>query len=758
MNFWAYKKNKKNILSIILIGAIFVFLKFKVLYHYFTSPFVPGWDAQTHFGFVQYYSQYIFPSFFGWIPTWFNGMPFPQFYPPLFYYFHSILIKTFFFIEPILIFKTVNILIFLATIVFLGLLYRRHIDKEGEYFQWVIVIGLLFGISKFGLMNLGFGLSSVVNIGVLPHAFSLLLILVWLYFTIDLKNRRNIFFSIILLACIILTNVHAAFSALFIFLILFILDYTEILKVRKLIFELIFKYVGVGLIAILISVFWIVPYLYFSDYSAARYFENNFDQLYRLSMQLVTLLSFAGATLYFILKGKIPKNKFILLISIYTIIAFIFLFIDFDAITSLPIHKDRLSSVSIMFFPILFVYIVTRLKPGTAKLILASAVILLLAKNLDINGQQTENFFRTLDDYSEVIEKTKMLQGKTILVETISDDGSFDSILNINLGLFGSRSPISILRESSISSIFFVPIRNSFSLYPEYWAVRSRLSLSNEFLNRSNEEEISNVKMIGVTDLLIRTQRIKEQLDLDAFVKKENFGKWKLFEIRYSNQESPYFDILKFKPVLLVSDLDTKNYHTDGIDFISFSELLLQIGERDMRIVHAYPNTLDAIDLNHFSFVLIDNEFEQNHKELISKIKASGVKVVVENNQLQYGSLGEEVQKRFITQIKKFLIPTQYISMEDVQYIDGGESYFIQNKAKTPLYIVIKKSHYPTWEGTMLVNPSLQFVILEPGEGRSFNFGYPKVFFLAHGTSLLGILICGGLYFLLGRKKLVHRK
>jgi len=45
-----------------------------------------AWDGTGHSAVAQVYDQLIFPNTFGWTDSYFGGMPFPNFYPPLFYW------------------------------------------------------------------------------------------------------------------------------------------------------------------------------------------------------------------------------------------------------------------------------------------------------------------------------------------------------------------------------------------------------------------------------------------------------------------------------------------------------------------------------------------------------------------------------------------------------------------------------------------------------------------------------------------------
>src|SRR5688500_6329446 len=50
-----------------------------------------AWDGTGHFAVAQIYDKSIFPDTFGWIPSFFAGMPFPNFYPPMFFWIVSLL-------------------------------------------------------------------------------------------------------------------------------------------------------------------------------------------------------------------------------------------------------------------------------------------------------------------------------------------------------------------------------------------------------------------------------------------------------------------------------------------------------------------------------------------------------------------------------------------------------------------------------------------------------------------------------------------
>ena len=71
-------------------GLAGAFVLFLINYDYFLTylrlPLPAGFDGASHLAAGIEYAKNIFPSFWGWTPKWQLGMPFPVFYPPLFYF------------------------------------------------------------------------------------------------------------------------------------------------------------------------------------------------------------------------------------------------------------------------------------------------------------------------------------------------------------------------------------------------------------------------------------------------------------------------------------------------------------------------------------------------------------------------------------------------------------------------------------------------------------------------------------------------
>jgi hypothetical protein len=60
---------------------------------YFSYNLIAGADGSGHVMLVHLFANHVFPNLFGWLPEPYGGMPFPVFYPPLFYWLGALLIK-----------------------------------------------------------------------------------------------------------------------------------------------------------------------------------------------------------------------------------------------------------------------------------------------------------------------------------------------------------------------------------------------------------------------------------------------------------------------------------------------------------------------------------------------------------------------------------------------------------------------------------------------------------------------------------------
>src|SRR5438445_593521 len=73
-------------LSLVVIAALPVLIRNKLWRAVWGGTQSRAWDGTGHSAIAQIYDQSIFPDTFGWTNAYFAGMPFPNFYTPVFYW------------------------------------------------------------------------------------------------------------------------------------------------------------------------------------------------------------------------------------------------------------------------------------------------------------------------------------------------------------------------------------------------------------------------------------------------------------------------------------------------------------------------------------------------------------------------------------------------------------------------------------------------------------------------------------------------
>jgi hypothetical protein len=84
----------KRLLPLAVVAALPVIFDWEIWSKIWTGMRPRAWDGAGHYALAQIYDQLIFPDTFGWTHAYFGGMPFPNFYPPLFYWLIAILHHT----------------------------------------------------------------------------------------------------------------------------------------------------------------------------------------------------------------------------------------------------------------------------------------------------------------------------------------------------------------------------------------------------------------------------------------------------------------------------------------------------------------------------------------------------------------------------------------------------------------------------------------------------------------------------------------
>lgn len=582
------------ICSGILFATIIWCFDSKLISLYFSEPFLAGSDGSGHWSIGEYYSTHIFPKTWGWIPIWSGGMPFPQYYPPFFYFFNALLSHLIPWVSYLTITKSLVVgsaLLIPTTILWASKKIFQNTSNTPESYIPSILAGLLSILvitTVGGQSSLGFTLESAINKGFVPQFFALIPILLCLGFTATIHTSiisrygAGIFFLIALL-----TNVHTALFLAIVICIIATIDIICDLKKQNRI-SILYTYVLVFGLAGLTSSIWFFPLLATYSYFTTVPLAFDWERI-DVSLQIIVSVSFPAATLIAIRR----KNHVVLglLIAVSMIAIAAILKID-QKFPYLPFHMYRWLAISPYLSMLCIAYIVDSIKFKTLHSKITFSLLLLIA-----TGYIYQKEIFTYTDYGiyknyqkekvdNLIGMIKKDPGITV-IGTDSDLGRNASfIIDAKLGLLNIPTLTHIIRESAPSGLFLTPTRNTFSSVNEMAGVRTYIGKSDAFTKQPIEYRINRAKELGVRYIIASDKEVLGALSTSTLaVLKAKFGPRSLYEIQ---GYQPKVSVLRNLPTLVFTDLNFKVRPPEELNFTMFNEQAL--------LKNAYPEIYLARD------------------------------------------------------------------------------------------------------------------------------------------------------------------
>lgn len=169
-----------------------------------------AWDGTGHYGVAQIYAQSIFPDTFGWTHAHFGGMPFPNFYPPLFFWCVALVERTGL-ASLLTTFKAFVLLPLLLIPAALWLLAWVISGRDRRVAFWAAFASVYPLVSaRFGgQMQWASGLDyfSTLSIGMYTQPLGFVLLLAWFSAYVEAQRRARLFvLACVLLALAVLAN------------------------------------------------------------------------------------------------------------------------------------------------------------------------------------------------------------------------------------------------------------------------------------------------------------------------------------------------------------------------------------------------------------------------------------------------------------------------------------------------------------------------------------------------------------------------
>lgn len=265
-----------------LVGLLYVWwllLSANYLWNFWRNPVAAGMDGSGHVAILQLYATHVYPDVQGWIPEFFGGMPFPVYYPPMFYWLGAALMKCFG-LDATLTAKLLTTISFAALPATIFGLGRRLGLSRLEAFTasgmaGVIACGAnaaaMFGVGIAGLFDGGLYTQTLGFVwfclwcGALPHAR---------------RSRAAAAMTIIALAAVVLSNVHLLPLAAAYGIAWFALESWRAWRLasdgRAARFAVRTAQVSAWVVAsVLLSSFWLLPLLKWYPYALGRPIESD---------------------------------------------------------------------------------------------------------------------------------------------------------------------------------------------------------------------------------------------------------------------------------------------------------------------------------------------------------------------------------------------------------------------------------------------------------------------------------------------------
>ena len=760
-------KNSKIILSKICNSNIFFFifllltavlglyfLNYDLINIYFSNSFVTGWDGSGHYAIGKYYAENIFPAVWGWVPNWYSGMPFPQFYPPLFYYINALIYSITNF-EYVNIFKIFSLFSVVFATIVTSLLYYYRINKSRLQAFFVLILSVFLASFQTVFESTSISISGIINTGLVTQPLAFVFFVLWLIFFLEIEKKEiNKYYSGTFLLLTILSNAHVVIVTFLAFVFVFCFKFiTKKMWCRSQgeITKFVSTYFLIGFIPLLVSSFWYLTMIYYYDYFTGISLgltKGTLSVLLKNHYYLMLIIPLSLVLTY--------KNRNLPIILINSLLAISIIFIALKLrrfFPDLPFHFDRWLGILYFLIPVSIVFCITEIKKIIKNKLIYIIFIFVIATisiyGIVVNNSIGKNyhgiyFDKRHDNIENVLEYFEGKDGLILTESYFSNSKPSDKILNSYLGSQGNNTTYSIIRESALSALSMHPIKNGFSKTLDCWGIKCGLSFNSEYRNLPLHNHLLVAQDFGINYLIIRSFKIKEELNESKLVELEkNFGDYAVYKV---NNAANYITKPTRDPIIVFSDLNTRKISSTAFDFISLIENInIKKSRTDFSFAYTQNILIDENnDLKDFNNILIEKYKYKNledAKNIMNEIAKTKKIFAIKANDKLFEYL-EDISKQNANIIIIKDYPNQCPDNHHDLLISALDKnippVLTQENAR-----IIKQSYFPAWkeisgEKTYLSSPTYNLVFTE---NPIIFFDTPAVVIWAHIISVIGIFI-----------------
>jgi len=612
-------------------------------------------DGSGHFAMAQIYDQSIFPDTFGWTNAYFAGMPFPNFYPPLFFWLVSLLHHT-----GLLSLGAAFKVMLAVPLIFMPLAFwivaYVHSGRNQQIAHCTaIACAVLYSLGQVFQPNTGLDISSTLLDGFYTQPLGFVLLLVWiLVYLSPGQSSRKAAAAAILLCLTVLANFFNAITAVIFIASVFVYDVAGLIKAtdsnqRQQQWRNLLWHSVSPLLAAALCAFWLVPMISSYDYLVTRPLIQPLSVIMTTPLWCWYLLAAIGAGIWW--RTRSDQLGPFFLACLILLLALIFSGTFAPAWFPLQVFRF-FSMVNFLFcvpVGISLAYVVHLYqnwierrrsasslpeKSGLKKQIafVAISAVWVVGLAFGMSSKKLTKAFafytpETLPRITGPLNFAKDHKDGRYLVEVLPSFANSglvrsDSLaLNAYLGAQGNQVVSIVYREASPNSGFFNAELNAFSPYRENFGISSALLSDLDFINQPLAQHLKRLRFMGVRYVIAGSPETKQRLGAEPEIAAaHNIDNWTIFELR-----EPVTSVMRplaYRPALVVGDFTVKMRRKNQYDFMRLAEEEFNDAWFDVLLVRANEKRIDLLSqLDQFGALILEAYDYQEEDKAFTQLK-----------------------------------------------------------------------------------------------------------------------------------------
>jgi hypothetical protein len=590
-------------------------------------------DGSGHWGVAQIYNAGVFPDTFGWTDAYFGGMPFPNFYPPLFHWLVGLLGAT-----GLLSFGAAfKLALFVPTLLMpaaVWLLARRLSDGSARVaLSSACACVLMLVNMRFQTSTCGLDYASTFVAGFYTQPLGFVLLLAW--FAVYVRARRSRLRAAaccVLLALTVLGNFFNAFTAALLVAATLAFDLlslraTKGTQARAQARRTLAVHFVTPLVALALCLFWLVPMSATYAYFVTRPLVIPLGGLITPWLWAWYAVSAFGVLLWWRRSGEGESGGFAraYILTLLALAACV-VFASTVAPPWFPLQAFRfLSTLNFMLaVPVgvaaggaLDFFKIEVRRPLAAwplarhvfVVILAVVAFGLFQSTRPTGGlafytpSENERLEAVLRFAREHRDGRYMVEVLNLVDNSLHPDSP---ALNAYLGAQGNEAQGVVYREASPNSVFFNALTNAVSTGKDSFGISSVLADDLDFAAQPLARHLERARWLGVRYVVAESDELKGKLAREpSVVARHDFDRWSVFEI--GGGAAPRARVLSYRPALVVSDFSVKGRRRGDLDFVRLAEEQFGDGWFDVLLARSEETKVDRLsDLGDFGALVLD--------------------------------------------------------------------------------------------------------------------------------------------------------